>query len=50
MTAVYRRDSDVSQRKLIALLDMTNSFRSTEYVDKIYAMLGLLSPLDETHS
>lgn len=49
MMAVCRRNHDFTYTDLVSLLDMTTSFRSTEVVDKIYGLLGMLDPADNVH-
>ncbi|RYO89402.1 hypothetical protein DL766_010429 [Monosporascus sp. MC13-8B] len=45
----FRRDVDSSRVDLLRLLDVAVHFRSTEAVDRVYALLGLLDPADDVH-
>ncbi|RYP11235.1 hypothetical protein DL764_000191 [Monosporascus ibericus] len=45
----FRRDMDSSRPDLLHLLNAVVSFRSTEAVDRVYALLGLLDPADDVH-
>ncbi|RYP76252.1 hypothetical protein DL771_001871 [Monosporascus sp. 5C6A] len=45
----FRRDMDSSRPDLLHLLNAVVSFRSTEAVDRVYALLGLLDPADDIH-
>ncbi|RYP66822.1 hypothetical protein DL769_005917 [Monosporascus sp. CRB-8-3] len=45
----FRKDMGSSQLDLLHLLNAVVSFRSTEAVDRVYALLGLLDPADDIH-
>ncbi|RYP69606.1 hypothetical protein DL770_008212 [Monosporascus sp. CRB-9-2] len=49
LMVAFKRGMDSSRRDLLHLLNAVVDFRSTEAVDRVYALLGLLDPADDIH-